>query len=470
MAHLSPEDFRREAHEVVDWIADYLADIRNYPVLPKVQPGDLTDQLPPSGPDAPESIERIMTDFSRLVAPANTHWNHPRFHAYFSVSASGAGILGEMLTAALNVNAMQWKTSPAATELEQVTVSWLRQWLGLPAEFFGMIHDSASIAVMHAIAAAREQACPEIRKRGFEPNLILYVSEHAHSSIEKSAMTLGIGCDNVRRIATDAHMAMDPAALSRAVEADRRAGLRPFAIAATIGTTSFTSFDPVAAIADIAEREQVWLHVDAAYAGPSAILEEMRPRFAGWERADSIIVNPHKWLFTPIDCSLLYTRKPEVLKRAFEIDRPAYLAAPEHPRAVNFSEYGLALGRRFRAIKLWFVMRSYGREGIAAILRNHLRWARELAGEIRADSNFEVIGDTPFSLVCFRYRGSDEENRALVERVNATGKLFLSGTLLQGRYVIRMAIGNVATTKADLDLGWSTVRECLPEIAAQAGR
>lgn len=453
---MTPEEFRRAAHETADWMADYLADIRGYRVFPRMQPGDLVKQLPAAGPEHGEPYERILEDFIRHVVPANTHWNHPRFFAYFSVSASGPGILGEMLAAALNVNGMLWRSSPAATELEQVALGWLRDWLGLPAEFFGMIHDTASVGVMHALAAAREQAAPDTRRRGVPPGLVLYVSEHAHNSIEKAAVTLGIGSDFVRKIPADASFAMDAGALEAAIARDRAAGLRPFAIAATIGTTSFTSVDPVPAIAAVARREGVWLHVDAAYAGPCALLDEMRPLFAGWELADSIIVNPHKWLFTPIDASLLYTRRPEMLKQAFAVDTPAYLRTPEPDQALNYSEYGLALGRRFRSLKLWFVLRAYGREGIRAILRDHLRWAAKFAGRVRAHPDFELIGEPRFSLVCFRKRGSDEENRQLVERVNASGKIFVSGTQYRDRYVIRLALGNVATTEADVDLAWET--------------
>jgi aromatic-L-amino-acid decarboxylase len=453
---MTPEEFRQAAHEAVDWMADYLADIRGYRVFPQMQPGDLIRQLPAAGPEQGEPWERILEDFIRRIVPATTHWNHPRFFAYFAISASGPGILGEMLAAALNVNGMLWRTSPAATELEQVALGWLRDWLGLPAAFFGVIHDTASTGVMHALAAAREQAAPGARRRGVAPGLVLYVSEHAHNSIEKAAVTLGLGSDFVRKIPTDAAFAMDVAALEEAIARDRAAGLRPFAVAATIGTTSFTGVDPVAAIAAITRREGLWLHVDAAYAGPCALLDEMRPHFAGWELADSVIVNPHKWLFTPVDASLLYIRRPELLREAFAVDTPAYLRAPEPDQTLNYSEYGLPLGRRFRSLKLWFVLRACGREGIRAILRDHLRWAARLADRIRAHPDFELIAEPRFSLVCFRLRGSDEANHRLVDRVNATGKLFVSGTQYRDRYVIRLAVGNVATTEADVDLAWET--------------
>ncbi|MEP6536789.1 MAG: pyridoxal-dependent decarboxylase [Bryobacteraceae bacterium] len=457
MPDMSPDEFRRAGHEVVDWIADYLAGIRDYPVVSQVQPGELTQLLPTSAPLQGESIDDILTDFRSLVIPAVTHWNHPRFHAYFSVSASAPGILAEMLTAALNVNGMVWKSCPAATELEQVTLGWLREWLGLPEEFFGIIHDTASISTMHAIAAARELVDPEARTRGSLPNLTVYTSSQAHSSVEKGAIALGIGQDNVRKIPVDADFRMIPAALAQAMEQDVAAGRKPCCVVPSVGTTSTSSIDPVPAIADIAERYHAWLHVDASYGGPAAVVPELRHIFDGTSRAHSLVVNPHKWLFTPIDLSAFYTRRPDILRRAFSLV-PEFLRTAEDGSVVNYMDYGVPLGRRFRALKLWFVMRYFGRERVADLIRAHVAWAHELAEDIRSDERFELAAPVPLSLICFRYKGTDEQNRTLLDRVNASGIAFLSHTVLNGKFVLRLAIGNIRTTEADLQQVWSSIQ------------
>lgn len=455
---MNNEEFRSYAHQVVDWMADYLENIRDYPVLPDIRPGALVDQLPASAPEYGERMDAILKDFESFIVPGLTHWNHPRFLAYFATSGSHPGILGEMLTAVLNVNGMLWKSCPALTELEQVVLSWLRQWMGLGPEFFGIIYDTASITSMHAIAAAREMADPEARTRGSSGNLVLYTSEHAHSSIEKGAITLGIGQDNVRKIPVDEAFRMRVDVLREAMAADRQAGKQPFCVVATVGTTSTSSIDPVPAIADVAGEFGVWLHVDAAYAGAAAVVPELRYILDGAERAQSLVVNPHKWLFTPVDLSAFYTTRPDILRRAFSLV-PEYLKTAEDPRAVNYMDYGVQLGRRFRALKLWFVMRHYGHEGIAEMIRTHITYAQKLAGLIRADADFEVAAPTPFSLVCFRYRGSDEDNQALLDRVNASGRAFLSHTVLNGRFALRLAIGNFATTWEDLEEVWGLIKQ-----------
>jgi aromatic-L-amino-acid/L-tryptophan decarboxylase len=455
---MSPEEFRRSAHETVDWIANYLSHPECYSVLPKVAPGQLVDALPQSAPEQSEPMERIMADFERLVVPAITHWNHPGFMAYFANTAPGPGIIGELLAASLNANAMLWKTSPAATELEQVVLDWLREWMGLPPGLFGIIYDTASTSSMHAIAAAREMADPEARTLGASRGLTLYASEEAHSSIEKGAISIGIGQRNVRKIPVDCEFRMRPDALAAAIDADITAGLRPFCVVATVGTTSTTSIDPVPAIADIAERHGVWLHVDAAYAGAAAIVPELRGLLTGAERADSLVVNPHKWLFTPVDLSAFYTRRPEILRRAFSLV-PEYLRTAENPRAVNYMEYGVPLGRRFRALKLWFVMRHFGREKLAQIIRDQIACAQELAGAVDADERFERAAPTPLSVVCFRHKGGDEVNRRLLEAVNATGKFFLSHTVLHGKYTLHLAIGNMGTTRDHVMQAWETIRQ-----------
>jgi len=449
---------------VVDWIADYLENIRQYPVLPATKPGDLIDSLPARAPEYGEGMDAILQDFEQAIVPALTHWNHPRFLAYFAISASQPGILAEMLAAALNVNGMLWKSCPALTELEQVTLGWLRQWIGLPAEFFGIIYDTASVSTLHALAAAREMADPQTRTRGNSGGLVMYTSEHAHSSVEKAAITLGVGQDNFRKIPVDDAFRMRVDALCEAIEADQRAGKKPFCIVPTVGTTSTSSIDPVNEVADVAEACGAWLHVDAAYGGAAAVAPEFQSVLHGAERADSLVVNPHKWLVTPFDLSAFYTRRPEILRQAFSLV-PEYLRTAEDPRAVNYMDYGVQLGRRFRALKLWFIMRHFGRDGIAEIIRSHIQYAQRLAALIRAHPDFEVAAPTPFSLICFRYRGTDEENRALLDAINASGKAFLSHTVLRGRFVLRLAIGNMFTEWEDLEEVWELIQESIRATA-----
>jgi aromatic-L-amino-acid decarboxylase len=454
---MTPDEFRRYGHEVVDWLADYFAHPEQHAVLPNVEPGFLAPRLPPCAPEQGEPMDAILADFARLIVPGLTHWNHPRFFAYFSVTGSPPGVLAEMLAAGLNINHMVWKSGPSATELEQVTTGWLRQWLGLPEEFFGMIHDTASNSTLHGLAAAREQADPEARTHGASRGLVVYTSEQAHSSVEKSAIAIGIGQRNVRKIPVDECFRMRPDALEEAIRADAAQGLRPCCVVATVGTTSTTSVDPVPAVAEIAGRHGLWLHVDAAYGGAAGIVPEYAHYLAGCARADSLVMNPHKWMGTPVDLSVLFTRRPDVLRRAFALV-PEYLRTSEDARALNYMDYSLPLGRRFRALKLWFVMRYYGREGIVAKLRAHIAWARDLARRIAAHPDYEICAPTPMSLVCFRRKGSDEDNRALLDRVNATGEAFLSHTVLNGRFVLRLAIGNYATTEADVERCWELIQ------------
>ncbi len=454
------EDFRQAGHQAVDWIASYLAHTRRYPVLPRMKPGDLVDALPAAAPDRGESFAAILRDFEKVVLPAVTHWNHPGFLAYFACTGSTPAIVGEMLSAALNTNGLHWLTSPAVAELEQVTLSWLRQWLGLPEDFFGIIYDTASVSSLHAVAAAREMADPQAREEGMSPGLVMYASEQSHSSIDKAAIALGIGHKNVRKIAADAEFRMKPEALRVAIEQDLAAGKKPFCVVATVGTTSSTSVDPVAAIADITDRYNLWLHIDAAYAGSAAILPECRWILEGAERAHSLVLNPHKWLFTPVDLSAFYTRRPDILRRAFSLV-PEYLRPAENTRALNLMDYGIPLGRRFRSLKLWFLMRYFGRERLQQFLRTHMRWAREFAALVEADPRFERVAPVPFSVVCFRYQGSDEENRAILDHVNASGKAFLSHTVLNDRYVLRLAIGNLGTTWEDVAQAWELIQQAM---------
>jgi len=455
---VSIEDFRRAAHEAVEWVARYLEEVRQYPVLPRLKPGELTARLPRFAPEAPEPLETIARDFESEILPAVTHWNHPRFLAYFAISGSPPGILAELLSAALNVNGMLWKTCPAATELEQVTLGWLRDWLGLDRAFFGIVYDTASIGCLHALVAARHRICAEARQQGHPAGLKVYCSEFAHSSIEKAAITAGFGQGNVRKIGADAEYRMRPDDLERAIEEDRRAGCAPCCVVATVGTTAVASVDPVDELAGICERHRAWLHVDAAYGGTAAILPECRHILDGCDRADSMIVNPHKWLLTPVDFSAFYTRHPDVLRAAFSLT-PEYLRTAEEAGAVNLMDYGVQLGRRFRALKLWFVMRAYGRQGLQQIVRTHCALAQEFVSWLQADPRFELCAPVHFSLVCFRLRGPDAPNRRMLEEINSSGIALLSHTVLNDRFVLRLAIGNFQTTRDDLRQVWLFLRE-----------
>jgi aromatic-L-amino-acid decarboxylase len=452
-------DFER----VAAWIERYFAHPESYRVMPDVKPGDVVAALPAQAPESGEPFEKILADFERIVVPATTHWNHPRFFAYFATSAAPAAIAAEALAATLDVKAMLWRTSPAATELEEVTMRWLSRLLGLPRGWTGIIYDTASIGGFTALAAAREALDLRIREDGMAaralPRLRVYVTEHTHSHIEKAAIALGVGQRNVVKVPCDEAFRMRPDALADCIEADRRAGMRPLAIVATVGTTSTTSVDPVPAIAQVARRDGVWLHVDAAYAGIAAIVPEFRMLLDGVELADSLVVNPHKWMFVPMDCSVLFVKDESIVRRAFSLV-PEYLSTPE-PDAINYMDYGLQLGRRFRALKLWFVLRHFGAEGIRARLRAHVQLAQEFAAWVRNEPSWEVLAPHPLSVVCFRHAPPrlDEAqlerlNAALMQAVNATGEVFISHTKIDGRYAIRLAIGNLRTQRSDVEHAW----------------
>jgi aromatic-L-amino-acid decarboxylase len=426
--------FRDDGAAAVDWVASYLERVGELPVLAQVEPGELRSRLPQAPPETPEPFSAVLRDLDAVLLPAVTHWQSPRFFAYFPSTGSEPGILAELLLAGLNQVGILWRTSPALQELEEVTLDWLAQLLGLPPGLHGHLEDAASIGTLAALAAARE-AKPGAR--------VVVCSEHAHSSVEKGCRILGL---ESRTTPVDDAFRLRPDALDLAGAC---------AVVATVGTTSSSSIDPVPAIADACERDAVWLHVDAAYAGSAAVCPELREAFAGWERADSVVVNPHKWLFTPMGCSALWTRRPEDLRAAFSLV-PEYLRVSED--VASLSEYSPALGRQFRALKLWTVLRCYGREGLQRRIREAIALAALFEGWVREEPGWEVTAPRPFSLVCFRRDGSDEDNEALLERVNATGELFISHTRLNGRYTLRFAVGSARTTEADVRRAWDVLR------------
>lgn len=428
--------------------------------MSRVRPGDITQALPAHAPEHGESFDTIFADFERVLLPGITHWNHPGFFAYFAITSSAPGILAEFLTAALNQQAMLWRTSPAATELEEVALGWLRQLVGLPDAFEGVIYDTASISTLHALAAARQLAVPDVRTRGLAGRedlrgVRIYCSEHAHSSVDKSVILLGLGHESLRKIAADAEFRMRPDALARAIAEDRSANRRPIAVVATVGSTSTTSVDPVGDIASICARERLWLHVDAAYAGVAAMVPGCEWILRDAAAADSVVLNPHKWLFTPFDLSALYCRRMDVLRQAFSLT-PEYLKTSEADAGVrNLMDTGIQLGRRFRALKLWMVLRHFGASEIRAALARHMELARTFAAWVDASDRFERLAPVPFSVVCFRLRNADDAEQARVlDAVNGSGEVFLSHTKLNGRYVIRLAIGHLQTTERHIARAW----------------
>lgn len=464
-------EVRAQLRRAADWAADYLEGSGAYPVASRNRPGDLAAALPAAAPETGEPLAAILDDVDRLILPGITHWNHPGFLAYFANTGSPPGVIAELLTAALNVNGMLWRTSPSATELEEVSLDWLRQMLGLADHWRGVITDTASMSSLLALAAARDAAVPDLRQRGLagRPDLaplVVYASDQAHSSIDKACLMLGLGLDNLRKLPVDGDFQMRPAELAAAIAADRAAGRRPMAVVATVGTTSSTSIDPVPAIAAIARAEGLWLHVDAAYGGAAAVDLERRAVLDGVDQADSLVVNPHKWLQVPIDCSALYLRDPERLKAAFGLI-PEYLRTPEAETVTNYMDWGVQLGRRFRALKLWMVLRAYGREGLAAVIREHCRLAALLATWVDAAPDWERLAPVPFSTVAFRHRpgalAGDEtaleaHNARILARVNETGEVFLSHTKLGQRYALRVAIGNAGTTEETIARCWELLR------------
>ena len=474
---MDPAAFRRAGHQLVDWIGGYLENAERYPIQSRARPGELRDALPRAAPKTGESMEAILADVERYIVPGLTHWNHPGFFAYFAISGSGPGVLAEFLSAAFNAQGMMWRTSPAVTELEEVALAWLRRLLGLPDTFEGVIYDTASISTLHALAAARQEAVPGARERGLagRPELSplrVYCSEHAHSSVDKAVIMLGLGQAGIRRIDTDDRFRMRADALAAAIDDDRRSGVTPLAVVATIGTTAVTSVDPVPAIADLCERERLWLHVDAAYAGAAAMVPGREDTLAGCDRATSFVVNPHKWLFTPFDLSAFYCRRMDRLREAFSLT-PDYLQSREPEPVRNLMDTGVQLGRRFRALKLWMVLRHFGADGMRRRLAEHMRLARLFADWVDESDAFERLAPVPFSVVCFRAcpperaddpTALDDLNGRLLDAVNATGDVFLSHTRLKGTFALRLAIGHIRTTEHHVGRAWQLLQEQLGEL------
>ena len=465
---MQPDEFRRHAHALVDWMADYLRDVGTLPITPDVRPGDIRARIAAGPPVDGEPFEAVFEDFRRLIVPGMTHWNHPGWFGYFPGNNSAPSILGEMLTATIGAQGMSWVTSPASTELEQVVMDWLRQMLDLPPGFVGVIQDTASTATLVALLSARERATGgRTGASGLaatDAPLAVYASAEAHSSVDKGVKLAGYGLDHLRHIETDETYAMRPDALARALEADRAAGVQPACVVATVGTTSSTAIDPLRPIAELCRRHGAWLHVDAAYAGAAAIVPELRPLFDGIEQADSIVFNPHKWLLTNFDCTAYFVRDPGALLSTFQAT-PEYLRTPYDADVVNFRDWGIQLGRRFRALKLWFVIRSYGVDGLRAVIRRHVALAKELAEWVRGDPDFELMAPVPFGLVCFRWRpaGSSEEetdalNARLLAAVNAGRERFLTHTRLSGRYTIRLVVGQRATEREHVRGAWEAIQ------------
>ena len=478
-----PVEFRKQLHDLADWIADFRENIDRLRVAPNDKPGAIRDQLPKRAPEKGEPLEKILTDVDNIIVPGMVHWSHPMFLGYFGWTSTAPGILGEMLTAPLNVNAMTWRTCPAATELETVMIDWLREWVSLSEQFEGVVYDTASVGIMHALAVAREEAAPETRKLGLTdrnlPRLRIYTSDQAHSSAEKAAIALGLGEENVIRIPSDDYFRMDLNLLGQRIANDRQNGLQPMAVIATVGTTSAASVDPIRDIGNVCREAKIWLHIDAAYGGGFAIVPEYEWMREGWELADSIVINPHKTVFVPLDFSVLYVRDLARLRRVFSLV-PEYLRGDTVEAEKNYMDYGIQLGRRFRALKAWVIWRSLGRAGIVERLRDQIHLANLLVQWIKKDNRFELSAQPSMGVVCFRFvgdaapsphaadaaRGSagsidriDRINSDIVERINASGRAYLTQTKLRDRTVMRIGLGNVLTTEEHLRKGWEIIQK-----------
>lgn len=463
------QSFRRYAHELADWMADYFEQVDQYPVKPMIQPGDIKKQLPTAAPEESESFEQQMADFQKIIMPGMTHWQHPQFFAYFPASRSAPSVLGEMLTAALGAQCMIWYTSPAAEELEERTMEWLRDMLGLPSNWTGVIQETASAATLIALLMARERISNySVNRSGFYgmPRLRVYASEQVHSSVPKGVRIAGYGDENLVSIPVDAAYAMIPEKLEEAILADLKQGFKPACVIAAMGTTSSTALDPIRPIGEICKKYGVFFHVDAAYAGTALVLPEMRWMAEGIELADSMVTNPHKWMFTNFDCTAFFVQDTVLLKNTFSI-LPEYLKTPLDKQVNNYRDWGIQLGRRFRALKLWFVLRTYGVTGIQDRIREHIRIGQELARDIAQTPDFELLAPVPLNLVCFRYaprhihdeKVLDALNEKLLLTLNDSGKILLTQTRLDGKYTIRLVAGTVETKQEDVQIGWRLIQE-----------
>lgn len=460
-------EFRKAAHAAVDWIAQYLENVERHPVFPRVKPGEIRSRLPARPPEAGEPFEDILEDLDRVVLPGITHWQSPMFFGYFPANASGPAIVGDLISSGLGVQGMMWATSPSATEIETHVLDWMVDLLGLPPRFRsdgkggGVIQDTASSSSLVALLAARERATDfAVNARGISGTMTAYTSSQAHSSIEKAAGIAGIGREHLRQIEVDQAYALRPDALERAVQADLAAGHVPFFVSATVGTTSSTAIDPVRAIGEVCRRHHLWLHVDAAHAGSAAVCPEFRWLHDGLERADSYCFNPHKWLLTNFDCDCFYVADRAALIRTLTI-LPEYLRnqATESGAVFDYRDWGIPLGRRFRALKLWFVIRAYGVEGLRRHIRNGVALAREFAEWVRADQRFELCAPVPLNLVCFRLKAGDRATERLRDALNASGRMYLTHTRLGGNTVLRMAIGGALTERRHVERAWELIRE-----------
>jgi aromatic-L-amino-acid decarboxylase len=470
-------EFRKYAHELVDWMADYMDNVDRLPVRSSVAPGDILNRLPAAPPEHAEPFPKLMEDFQSVILPGMTHWQHPSFFAYFPANSSPPSVLAEMLTTTMGAQCMSWATSPAATELEERVMKWLVQMLGLPAGWEGTIQDTASTATLTSLLTARESRNQfSINRRGFigTDRLTAYCSTEAHSSVEKAVRIAGLGSEHLRKIAVDSDYAMDPGALERAILRDLDEGYHPLWVVAALGTTGSVAVDPLEAISEICKRYGIWLHVDAAYAGTALVLPEYRELLRGIESADSFVFNPHKWMFTNFDCSAYFVKDWKSLVHTFEI-LPEYLKTREPEPVRNYRDWGIQLGRRFRALKLWFVIRSYGVEGIRSAVRAHIDLARSVSRVIEAEPDFELLAPVRFNLVCFRYRPEgvlgEELNRMntnLMEHVNASGKLYLSHTILTGRITLRLVVGNTRVEQRHVDDAWRVIRDTARSLSRNA--
>ena len=465
------DEFKKHGHRFVDWLAEYMDEIEKYPVHPAIEPGNIKAKLPARAPAKGEPMDDIFTDFENVILPGVTHWQHPKWFAYFPANNSPPSVLAEFLTAGIAAQCMVWKTSPAAEELEEVTLEWLREMIGLPEGMTGVIQDTASTATLVALITAREKVTDyKTNQEGFTKPLTVYCSEEAHSSVIKGAKIAGFGKENIRLISADENFAMVPEELEKAILKDKEQGLIPTCVCATIGTTSSTGVDPLDKLGPICREHDVWLHVDAAFAGTAAILTEKRWIMDGCEYVDSFVFNPHKWMLTNFDCSAYYVKDPKHLQRSFDI-HPEYLKTGVDAQVNNYRDWGIQLGRRFRALKLWFVLRYYGVEGLQEMVREHIRLAEQLKGWIEDEPGFELMAPVYFSLVCFRSNPGDlseeeldELNKRLLESVNSTGETLLTQTTLKGRYVIRFSIGQRTTQERHVKEGWDLIVKCAKDV------